>query len=69
MQSVDVQLNDKKDAVSVTVHVSEGEPVIVEDVRFEGLDVLPEWVARRLRRTAPLKAGAPAGSAGVRRDP
>ena len=59
VQSVDVQLNDKKNAVSVTVHVSEGEPVIVEDVRFEGLDVLPQWVARRLRRTAPLKAGQP----------
>ena len=59
VQSVDVRLNDKKDAVSVTVHVSEGEPVIVEDVRFEGLDALPAWVARRLRRTAPLKAGEP----------
>jgi outer membrane protein assembly complex protein YaeT len=59
VQSVDVQMNDKKDAVSVTVHISEGEPVIVDDVRFEGLDVLPAWVARRLRRTAPLKAGEP----------
>jgi outer membrane protein insertion porin family len=59
VQSVDVQMNDDKDAVSVTVHVSEGEPIIVEEVRFEGLDVLPEWVARRLRRTAPLQAGAP----------
>jgi outer membrane protein assembly complex protein YaeT len=59
VESVDVQMNDKKDAVSVTVHISEGEPVIVDDVRFEGLDVLPAWVARRLRRTAPLKAGEP----------
>jgi outer membrane protein assembly complex protein YaeT len=59
VQSVDVQMNDKKDAVSITVHVSEGEPVIVEEVRFEGVDVLPEWVVRRLRRTAPLQAGAP----------
>jgi outer membrane protein assembly complex protein YaeT len=59
VQSVDVRMNDKKDAVSITVHVSEGEPVIVEEVRFEGVDVLPEWVVRRLRRTAPLQAGAP----------
>ena len=59
MQSVDVEMNDEKDAVSITVHVSEGEPIIVEDVRFEGLDLLPEWLARRLRRTAPLKAGEP----------
>ncbi len=59
VQSADVQMNEKKDAVSITVHVSEGEPVIVEEVRFEGVDVLPEWVVRRLRRTAPLQAGAP----------
>ena len=59
VRSVDVQLNAKKDAVSVTVHVFEGEPIVVEDVRFEGIDVLPAWVVRRLRRTAPLKAGAP----------
>jgi outer membrane protein assembly complex protein YaeT len=59
VQSVDVQLNDKKDAVSVTVHVFEGEPVMVQEVRFEGLEVLPEWVARRLRRNATLKAGEP----------
>jgi outer membrane protein assembly complex protein YaeT len=59
VQSVDVRMNDKKDAVSITVHVSEGEPIIVEDVRFEGVDVLPEWLVRRLRRTAPLRAGAP----------
>jgi outer membrane protein assembly complex protein YaeT len=59
VQSVDVQLNGKKDAVSVTVHVSEGEPIVVEDVRFEGLDVLPAWLARRLQRTAPLRPGAP----------
>jgi outer membrane protein assembly complex protein YaeT len=59
VQSADVQMTEKKDAVSITVHVSEGEPVIVEDVRFEGVDVLPEWVVRRLRRTAPLQAGAP----------
>jgi len=59
VQSVDVDMNDAKDAVSITVHVSEGEPIIVEDVRFEGLDLLPEWLARRLRRTAPLKPGQP----------
>jgi outer membrane protein insertion porin family len=59
VQSVDVDMNDAKDAVSITVHVSEGEPIIVEDVRFEGLELLPEWLARRLRRTAPLKAGQP----------
>jgi outer membrane protein assembly complex protein YaeT len=59
VQSVDVQMNEEKNAVSVTVHVFEGEPIIVEDVRFEGLDVLPEWVVRRLRRAAPLQAGAP----------
>lgn len=59
VQSVDVQMNDQKDAVSITVHVLEGEPVVVDEVRFEGLDELPGWLARRLRRTAPLKEGEP----------
>jgi outer membrane protein assembly complex protein YaeT len=59
VQSVDVEMNDAQDAVSITVHVSEGEPLVVEDVRFEGLDLLPQWLANRLRRTAPLKPGQP----------
>ena len=58
VQSADVQMNEKKDAVSITVHVSEGEPVIVEERCFEG-GRAPGVVVRRLRRTALLQAGAP----------
>ena len=33
---VDVKLNDKKDAVDLTIAIDEGAPVIVDEVRFEG---------------------------------
>jgi outer membrane protein assembly complex protein YaeT len=57
--SVDVQMNDKKDAVSLTVHVSEGEPLLVDDVRFEGFDLLDARASNRLRASVSLKAGQP----------
>ena len=38
---VDVQLNDNKDKVDITVEIAEGEPVIVENVSFEGLEAIP----------------------------
>ena len=37
----DVKLNDKQDAVDLTVTISEGEPVTVAAVTFVGFDVLP----------------------------
>lgn len=54
---VDVKLNDKKDKVALTVHLDEGQPVIVDAVRFEGFD-LPAEIQRALD-TAPIKAGQP----------
>ena len=37
----DVKLNDKQDAVDVTVTIAEGEPVKVAAVDFVGFDVIP----------------------------
>src|SRR4029453_4033778 len=37
----DVKLNDKQDAVAVTVNVDEGQPVVVEQIEYEGFEVLP----------------------------
>src|SRR5690606_6059692 len=55
---VQVELNPDKTEVRIRVDIEEGEPILVEDVRFEGFDVLPDEVRQQLD-VAPLKAGAP----------
>jgi outer membrane protein insertion porin family len=56
VDGVDVTFNEKKDGVSLRIRVQEGEPVIVEHVRFEGFQDLPPRARNRLL-AAPLKAG------------
>ena len=41
VKSFDVKMNDKQDAVDVTVNIEEGQPVVVEAIEFQGFDVLP----------------------------
>jgi outer membrane protein insertion porin family/translocation and assembly module TamA len=55
---VDVALNEARTEVRIRIAVDEGEPVIVDSVRFEGFDVLPE-AARGQLDTVPLQEGAP----------
>jgi outer membrane protein assembly complex protein YaeT len=59
VRAVDVKMNDAQDAVSITVSVDEGQPVIVTGVRYEGFDVLPAWAFRRLQRSNALTEGEP----------
>jgi outer membrane protein assembly complex protein YaeT len=56
--NVDVALNEDKTEVRIRIDVDEGQPVVVEAIRFEGFDALPEEVRSRLD-TVPLRAGAP----------
>jgi outer membrane protein assembly factor BamA len=51
--SADVTLNRDQTAVSIRIDLVEGEPIVVEDVRFTGFDVLPEeeFAAFRARRS------------------
>src|SRR5438445_1527430 len=37
----DVKLNDKQDQVDITLNISEGEPVVVDAVNFEGFYAIP----------------------------
>jgi outer membrane protein assembly complex protein YaeT len=53
---LDVQLNDTKDAVDLTIRIEEGAPLVIEEVRFFGFDDLPENV-RALLNDVPVKAG------------
>src|SRR5689334_22531887 len=55
----DVKLNDKQDAVDITVTIAEGEPVKVAAVNLEGFDVIPSAHLDQLKKTIPLKVGAP----------
>jgi outer membrane protein assembly complex protein YaeT len=57
--STDLKLNDQKDAIDITLRISEGEPLIVEDVVFDGFDVLPTRQVGRTRRQLPLQPGQP----------
>src|SRR6476620_3689862 len=55
--SFDAKLNDTQTAVSITVNISEGEPIVVERVTFSGFDPLPQQHRSALESELPLKSG------------
>ena len=55
----DVKLNDKQDAVDVTLTIAEGEPVKVAAVTFTGFDAIPPAHLGDLEKSVPLKVGQP----------
>ncbi|RPJ68918.1 MAG: hypothetical protein EHM24_20100, partial [Acidobacteria bacterium] len=57
--SFDINLNEAGDRVSLAIHISEGQPIRVAELRFVGFDALPEDQRRALQRRAPLKQGQP----------
>jgi outer membrane protein insertion porin family/translocation and assembly module TamA len=57
--SFDVSLNQEQTAVSVTIHVDEGAPIVVERVVYEGFEPLPEQHRRALEEALPIKTGRP----------
>ena len=57
--SFDVKLNDKQDAVDVTINVEEGKPILVEMVEYIGFEGIPAPRLNALRTNAPLSGGAP----------
>jgi outer membrane protein assembly complex protein YaeT len=59
VRNVDVKLNDAQDAVSITIAVDEGQPVVVTGVRYLGFEVLPERALQRLERSSALVEGKP----------
>ena len=59
VSGVDVKLNDKQDAVDLTVTISEGEPIKVSAVAFTGFDVIPPAHLTELEKRIPLKVAQP----------
>ena len=55
----DVKLNDKQDQVDLTITIAEGEPVRVTSIDFAGFDIVPADHLATLKKTVPLKVGAP----------
>jgi outer membrane protein insertion porin family len=53
---VDVTFNEAKDGVRLRITIDEGQPVIVEAVRFEGFEALPPDGQQEIPKL-PLKAG------------
>jgi len=59
VKSFDVKLNDKQDAVDLTVNIEEGQPIIVERIELNGVETLPSRHRAALKPRLPLKEGAP----------
>ena len=55
----DVKLNDKQDAVDVTLTIAEGDPVTVASIEFVGFDMIPPAHFSDLKSRAPIKVGQP----------
>jgi outer membrane protein assembly complex protein YaeT len=59
VSSYDVRLNERQDAVDLTIVVSEGRPILVEAIRFTGFEAIPADHLHELERVVPLRAGEP----------
>lgn len=59
VESFDLDLNQQQDEIAIKLVINEGQPVIVDEVRLKGFDVLHPRRLNRMKRTAPLKAGVP----------
>src|SRR5262245_20435447 len=57
--NVQVVPNDAKNAVSVTVTVAEGTPVLVSNLELTGFDVLPGASIETIRQRLPIQPGQP----------
>jgi outer membrane protein assembly complex protein YaeT len=53
----DVKLNNKQDAVDVTLTIDEGQPVKIAAVEFRGFEGIPEQHLQQLKRQVPLTVG------------
>jgi len=59
VRSFDVKMNDKQDAVDVTLNIDEGQPIVVEKLEYQGFDALPADHLAELKGRVALKEQAP----------
>ena len=58
VSGINVDLNQARDAVDLTITIDEGAPLLIQTIRFEGFEDLPSGV-RPVLDDLPLKAGQP----------
>jgi len=61
----DVKLNDKQDAVEVTLTINEGDPILVASVDYQGFDVIPERRLNAVKNQSPIQLKKPRDKAMV----
>jgi outer membrane protein assembly complex protein YaeT len=59
VESFDARLSGDQKSVRLRIAIAEGEPITVERIVLNGLDVIPEEHRRSLESRLPLKVGAP----------
>jgi outer membrane protein assembly complex protein YaeT len=59
VKTFDAKLNQKQDAVDITVVIDEGQPIVVERLDYNGFDLLPKRHFDELKGRVPLKTGQP----------
>jgi outer membrane protein insertion porin family/translocation and assembly module TamA len=57
--SFDVEQDQTKNEVKLRVRIDEGQPIVVDEIRFAGFEELPEDRLKLLRSQIPLKVGMP----------
>jgi len=55
----DVKLSAAQDSVDATITITEGDPVIVTSLTFDGFEAVPERHVNRLKREVPIKVNKP----------
>ncbi|HEU4526040.1 MAG TPA: BamA/TamA family outer membrane protein [Gemmatimonadales bacterium] len=56
---VDTVVRREPESVFITFRITEGEPMVVADLRVTGIDSLPEWLQRIAKLDLPLQEGDP----------
>lgn len=59
VRSFNVDLSRDQESVAITVHISEGEPIVVERLELVGFEDLRPWALRALEARMPLAEGRP----------
>jgi outer membrane protein assembly complex protein YaeT len=59
VSTYDVKLNDKQNAVDITVTVTEGAPLLITAIEYRGFDVVPPDHFDEMKARAPIKVGEP----------
>ena len=67
VSNYDLSLSDDQKSVDISITIVEGDPIVVDDVRFEGFADPPDGSLERLRRQLPIQPGDPRNRSNVER--